>query len=197
MRYPIILAVAAFGSVCALWNGYESGQKILSEADYRNGKAALELLEAASHSDTHRRDLLVRDAQDNLTKLSSKAAESGLLQTLYDYQGAIYVRDNALLKERAARLKGEIAYNRATSLRLRTVAVDIEAREARLALREVTSIEPIVKLCHDDAAQYFDLSVPATNACHSMLQEHRATFYLLREAPDSAFPPNRKTAITN
>ena len=68
-----------------------------------------------------------------------------------------------------------------TALANYSISID-ERSERRLEGNDsLDEISPIVKLCRDDVAQYFDASAASTNTCDSNLKAYRAKHDIKKE----------------
>ena len=51
-----------------------------------------------------------------------------------------------------------------------------QATKAYTAKMAYEEIQPVIKLCRDDAAQYFDATAASTNTCDSELKAYQAKY---------------------
>jgi hypothetical protein len=159
-------------------SGCGEGPKHLSKADYQHGKAAFELLEefdkASDEPFPHvpKYGPFLLSAGEQMDAIDAKGSKNGLLDALDGYLNAIDERASARFALHSATTEVEIAEtekNSDASIRSLTE----KKTEASLAAYE---IEPIVKLCHDDAAQYFDAAAASTNSCDATLKAYRSKY---------------------
>jgi hypothetical protein len=158
--------------------GCGEGPKHLLKEDYQHGKAAFEMLEqfdkASDEPFPHgpKYGPFLLSAAEQMDHINAKNSKNGLLNALDGYEEAISERISARYALASATTKVEIAEakpdNDASLHALRQ-----KRSEASLAVYE---IEPIIKLCHDDAAQYFYPSAANTNTCHSELTAFKTKY---------------------
>lgn len=138
--------------------GCGEGPKHLSKPDYQHGKEAFEMLEKYESSDT---ESYYSAANEQIHQLSSKALDNGLLQALEDYSVALIKRDMTKEMKRYVQLELEQISKNTDLSDLAKQSHDINNRSQDLL--------PIIKICHDDLAGYFDATAANTNSCHEQL----------------------------
>jgi hypothetical protein len=155
MRRAVALGAIVFIVGCG------EGPKHLPKADYQHGKAAFELLEQEEKTSSQ---AFGKAAYNEIFSINSSRA--GLRQALLNYDAALTERD--LAKSHLMLLKiEELKHPEAFSQDERVT----REGKAESALDETASL---IKLCHDDAAQYFDASAASSNSCDAELKAYRA-----------------------
>jgi len=166
MRRAAALGVIVFIVGCG------EGPKHLPKVDYQHGKAAFELLE--QYDQTSSPSFLMAAAKQ-LDALPSKTPESDLMEALVNYEISINSRIGASMGIQMAQLSREkIVLDAELGKPSTEDYIKQKAEEVYAAKRQFEEIQPIIKLCRDDAAQYFDASAASTNTCDSELKAYRA-----------------------
>ncbi len=164
MRYRFVLLGAL---LCVA--GCGEGPKHLPKADYQHGKAIFEMLEQYEKTSSipflelasHQIEAM------NPERLDPQHIDKGMLVALVDYEDSLIARNLATGRLTIANFDEMEQKPDGPSV------AEIMARknEASHALEE---LEPIIKLCRDDAAQYFDKDAASTNTCNGELKAYRA-----------------------
>jgi hypothetical protein len=156
--------------------GCGEGPKHLPKSDYQHGKAAFEMLEQfekASSGSLPRIEesgsFLLAAAQQ-MDAMGTRSSSSGLRIALTNYEDSINASGDAKYELASAEIAVKLA--QATGGSLSSLSTLTEKQYA--AHRAIYEIEPIIKLCRDDAAQYFDATAASTNTCNAALTEFRA-----------------------
>ncbi len=130
--------------------GCGEGPKHIPKADYQHGKAAFEMLQQYEKTSSNS---FSQAADQQIDAISSQHMDNGLFSALLGYNVAIGER---------------------LSARLRLTSAE-ESKQTK-ATKAIQEIEPIIKLCRDDAAQYFDAAAASTNTCNAALTAYRAKY---------------------
>ena len=164
---PMKRLVTLRGSSVLHWMRRRS--KASPKDDYKHGKAAFEMLEQYQRASAEQPTSVEHSASFLLAAAEQMDAipkKNGALQnSLDDYADAIGARMSAQLSLTTVTIKVESAQLK----RNNDASIRALSEQKYTAHRAVLDIEPIIKLCHDDAAQYFDASAASTNTCHSEL----------------------------
>jgi len=141
--------------------GCGKGPKHLSESDYGHGKTAFQLLEENSAASPMS---ATRTAAEGQIK---EVTNYGLKMALMNYSIAISDRGIATMSV-------HIALN---NIQMAELAKSLDAKQKWTAIYQerrqaLDELGPILKLCHDDAAQYFDEQAASTNTCASSLEAY-------------------------
>ena len=153
----------AFAAAVVFIAGCGEGPKHLPKSDYQHGKAAFELLEQYEQTSSFQFQIA---AEKQFEPLVSGHLDNGLLRSLMDYEESITERllaNSQLTKARADAIMAKHG-----------VSMESLAEKQGELLHSLDQLEPIIKLCRDDAAQYFDASAASTNTCDSELKVYRA-----------------------
>jgi hypothetical protein len=156
-----------------LWiAGCGEGPRHLSKFDYEHGKDMFDILRM--YEGMSKDSLSNQETLSSLTEIEVRSAElkdESLKRDLRDY--AISVLYKAVACNRRKLAAQHIATGDAGSGDINWGNVEI------MASFEPTLIDPIIKRCHNDAAQYFDANALNTNTCHDKLvkfeQEYKKT----------------------
>lgn len=165
--------IATFAAL-ALLIGCGEGPKHLPKADYLHGKAAFEMLEQYEQASAGPPPNVERSGPFLLSAAEQEGTipKGDLMDALGNYQGAIEERvsvEDALALDRVEEETAELKPNN-------DAAVKALSEKMYAARRAAYDIQPILKLCHDDAAQYFDASATSTGDCKSQLAAFRAKY---------------------
>ena len=159
--------------VTILWvAGCGEGPKHLSKSDYENGKAVFERLQQFEQ--------MPKDS------LSSEGAVSALVDAgagCDDLKNASLRRD---LRDYSIAILWKAEASHSEKLADQSPAPDESYSTASerkgagfKASMQLWDLAPIIKRCHNDAAQYFDARALNTNTCHEKLvrfeKEHKGT----------------------
>lgn len=172
MKRIVTFAVLAFLAGCG------EGPKHLPRDDYQHGKAAFEMLEqfdkASDEPFPHgpKYGPFLLSAAEQMDHINAKNSTNGLRNALDGYEEAIDERISARITLTSATTEVEIAQAKKNS----DASIHALAEKKSQASLAVYEIEPIVKLCHDDAAQYFDASAASTNTCRNELTAFKTKY---------------------
>jgi hypothetical protein len=162
----------AFGMV-VLVLGCGKGPKHIPKSDYQHGKAAFEMLQ---QYDQTLSDPFDKAAQPQIDAIDPKNINNGLMRVLVNYDISLNERAAASLEIKLGEsTRRNIVLNAELGKRDTLAYIKQQADEASAAKKSYEDIQPIVKLCRDDAAQYFDASAASTNSCETELKAYRAT----------------------
>jgi hypothetical protein len=157
MRRAVALGAIVFIAGCG------EGPKHLPKADYQHGKAAFELLEQEENTSSA---AFGKAASSEIFSIN-RSRNSGLRQALLDYDAALLQRQ--LAKGQLTLLKIEELNHPERFSQDERLALESKAESA------LGETAPLIKLCRDDVAQYFDASAASSNSCNSELKAYRAT----------------------
>jgi hypothetical protein len=157
-RMRAAFAILALGSVFFLC-GCGEGPKHLPKGDYQHGKAAFQMLERyeiAFPSGVEASSSYLLSAAEQMDAIPANHENAGMRDGLQNYQDAIQMAVSVrLLADQAQLTQG--------------------ATEKTFGLRRANyELAPILRLCHDDAAQYFDASAASTGSCKAQLEVFHA-----------------------
>jgi hypothetical protein len=165
-RFTFLKRMAVVASL--LVNGCGEGPKHLSREDYLHGKAAFELLENYEKTSN---ESFESSAENQIEGVSPKP--SGLREALTSYDRSLILRhsvdlelESAELSKKRAILEAELSDTKISEESVKQIVS--KQSEAEIATRE---IQPIIKICHDDAAQFFDATAASTNSCSAELSK--------------------------
>jgi hypothetical protein len=162
----------AFGAL-ALMVGCGRGPKHLARSDYQHGKAAFEMLRQYEQTSSDRFD---KAAQPQIDAIDPKNINNGLMRALVNYEISLNERVAASLQIKLSESTRRNSVLNAELGKRDTLAyIKQQVDETSAAKESYEDIQPIVKRCRDDAAQYFYASAASTNSCDAELKAYRAT----------------------
>ena len=166
MRRTVALSAIVFIVGCG------EGPRHLPKADYQHGKAAFEMLQQYERTSS---DSFEKSAQLQIEAIDPKNIDDGLMPALINYEISLSEMYTASLGIQTGQLaRQRIVLNAELGKRDTNEDIRQQAEKAYAAKRAYEDIQPIVKLCRDDAAQYFDASAASTNSCDGELTAYRA-----------------------
>lgn len=169
--------------------GCGEGPKHLPKADYQHGKAAFEMLERfeiASPSGVEASASFLLSAAEQMDAIPVNHNDAGMQAALLDYQDSIETAQSVRLSLHIAETTVEADKLDITNAKLEHkpapngVNVSALTENAFALRRALYEIAPIIRLCHDDAAQYFDVSAASTGNCKAQLSAFKMEYPSLR-----------------
>lgn len=153
--------------------GCGEGPKHIPKSDYQHGKAAFEMLRQYEETSS---DSFQKAAQPQIDAIDPKNIDNGLMQAIVNYEISLNERSAASIGiEIGESMRRRIVLNAELGKRDSPTYIKQQVDEAYAAKKSYEDIQPIVILCRDDAAQYFDASAASTNSCDAELKAYRAT----------------------